>query len=52
MGPKLSHFLLNPFFAHFIQIGSLVNRPGVAGAVLQTPLSFINSLNNSVSHPF
>ena len=27
----------------------LINRPGVAGAVLQTPLSLINSVSESVS---
>jgi hypothetical protein len=30
-----------------IWIGSIFTRPGVAGAVLQTALSFINSLGNS-----
>ena len=29
---------------------SIFNRPGVAGAVLQSPPSFIHSLSNSVSH--
>ena len=29
---------------------TIINRPGVAGAVLQTALSLINSVNNSVSH--
>ena len=30
-------------------IPSIFNRPGVAGAVVQTPLSLINSLIKSVS---
>ena len=30
----------------------MINRPGVAWAVLQTPLSFNNALINSASHPF
>ena len=29
----------------------MINRPGVAGAVPQTPLSLINLLTNSVNHP-
>ena len=30
-----------------IWLGSIFTRPGVAGAVLQTALSFVNSLGNS-----
>ena len=30
---------------------SLINRPGVAGAVLQTPPLLNNQLINSVTHP-
>ena len=30
----------------------IVNRPGVAGAVLQTALSFIDSFIHSFSEPF
>ena len=31
-------------FDDFIYGGLLINRPSVAGAILQTPLSFIDSL--------
>ena len=30
----------------------IIDRPGVAGAVLQTASSFINSVSQSVSQPF
>ena len=33
-------------------IWEVINRPGLAGAVLQTPSSLINSVSESVSQPF
>ena len=33
-------------------MADVVNRPGVAGAVLQTPSSLINSLIDSLTDPF
>ena len=32
-----------------VDLSYVINRPGVAGAVLQTPLSFINSLIQSLA---
>ena len=37
---------------HRILRSYIVNRPGVAGAVLHTASSLINSFINSVSEPF
>ena len=35
-----------------VLITIIFNRPGLAGAVLQTPFPLINSLFHSLSHPF
>ena len=40
-----------PFNALYVVWPFMINRPGVAGAVLQTPLSLNNSLINYVSDP-
>ena len=35
-----------------LRYNGVINRPGVAGDVLQSPLSFIDSFIDSVSEPF
>ena len=47
--------LVGPIYAKkLVESGCLYvfNRPGVAGAVLQTPSSLIDSVSESVSQPF
>ena len=40
------------FDLRFLAYNNMITRPGVARAVLQTPMSCIHSLSQSVSHPF
>ena len=54
---KLSFTRLTLFhnFAHVLPgfyLFLLINRPGAAGAVLQTPLSLCHSFSQSVTDPF
>ena len=45
--PTIHNTLCTIQYIHYTK--SIFTRPGVAGAVLQTPLSFINSFSQSVS---
>ena len=40
------------YYHCFFYLTLIFNRPGVAGAGLQTPLPLIRSVSNSLTHPF
>ena len=53
VGPRSGSYLLVDVILHSLRLLLLFvfNRPGVAGAVLQSPPSFIESLINSLTDP-